>query len=111
VRVLLDENLPHRLRLTIKDHQVETASYKGWNGLKNGDLLKVAEADGVQILVTGDQNLVYQQALLGRDIAIVVLSAQDFALLQGHLEKIQAAVDRAKPGSFEVVDCGTFTRS
>lgn len=111
MRVLLDENLPHRLRTAIKHHQVETASYKGWNGLKNGDLLKVAEADGIQILVTSDQNLGYQQSMIGRDIAIVVLSAQDFAILQGHLEGIQAAVDRAEPGSFQKVDCGSFTRS
>lgn len=108
MRLLLDENLPHRLRTVIKNHQVETASYKGWNGLKNGELLKVAEADGVQVLVTGDQNLVYQQSMDGRQLALVVLSAVDFTTLQEHIAKIQAALDRAIPGSFETVDCGSF---
>lgn len=108
MRVLLDENLPHRLRTAITGHQVETVKYKGWNGLKNGDLLKLAEADGFQVLVTADQNLAYQQSMVGREIAIVILSAQDFAILQGHLQKIQAAVDRAMPGSFRSVDCGGF---
>ncbi len=65
--------MPHRLRTAIKDHQVETTSYKGWSGLKNGDLLKLAEANGVQVLLTADQNLSCQQLMVGREIAIVAL--------------------------------------
>lgn len=105
MRVLLDENLPHRLRTAIMNHEVETARYKRWNGLKNGELLRVAEADGVQVLVTSDQNMTYQQSMIGRKIAIVTLSAQDFAVLEGHLQSIQAALDQATPGSFQWVDC------
>jgi len=108
VRVLLDENLPHRLRTAITGHQVETVKYKGWNGLKNGELLRAAEADGVQVLVTGDKNVIYQQSMAGRDIALVILSAQDFEVIEAHLPKIQAALDRAQAGSFESVDCGGF---
>ncbi len=108
MRVLLDENLPHRLRTAITGHQVETVKYKGWNGLKNGDLLRAAEADGIQVLVTGDKNLIYQQSMAGRDIALVILSAQDFEVIEAHLQKIQAALDRAQAGSFESVDCGGF---
>jgi predicted nuclease of predicted toxin-antitoxin system len=110
VRVLLDENLPHQLRSRIAGHEVETVRHKGWNGLKNGELLRLAEADDVDVLLTGDQNLIYPQAMVGRKIAIVTLSAQDFAILQPHLHKIQAAVDQAAPGSFQTVDCGTFRR-
>jgi predicted nuclease of predicted toxin-antitoxin system len=110
VRVLLDENLPHQLRSRIAGHDVETVRYKGWNGLKNGELLRLAEADGVEVLLTGDRSLVYQQSMSGRKIAIVTLSAQDFAILQPHLPKIQAAVDQAVPGSFQAVDCGAFQR-
>lgn len=38
MRVLLDENLDHRLRRSLAAHEVFTASYKGWDGLKNGRL-------------------------------------------------------------------------
>jgi hypothetical protein len=36
VKVLLDENLDHRLRRHLGSHEVFTVSFKGWNGLKNG---------------------------------------------------------------------------
>jgi predicted nuclease of predicted toxin-antitoxin system len=39
VRVLLDENLPQKLRLLLTGHRVETVHYNGWDGLKNGELL------------------------------------------------------------------------
>jgi hypothetical protein len=54
VKVLLDENLDHRLRKNLGSHLVVTASYQGWDGLKNGALLQAAEDDGFDVLVTGD---------------------------------------------------------
>ena len=33
----------------------------GWGGLKNGELLKAAEDAGIDVFVTGDQALQYQQ--------------------------------------------------
>jgi hypothetical protein len=38
VKVLVDENLPHLLRTNLGDHDVFTVSYKGWAGLKNGEI-------------------------------------------------------------------------
>jgi hypothetical protein len=57
LKVLLDENLDHRLRYDLAPHEVFTASFKGWDGLKNGSLLGAAEDDGFDVLVTGDQTL------------------------------------------------------
>jgi putative NIF3 family GTP cyclohydrolase 1 type 2 len=59
VKVLLDEDLPHKLRLHIPDHDVSTVAYFGWDGLKNGDLLRAAEREGFEVFVTGDKNLSY----------------------------------------------------
>jgi hypothetical protein len=45
VRVLLDHNLPHELRTSpdaLSKHEPLTASYTGWRGLKNGELLRIA---------------------------------------------------------------------
>ena len=98
MRVLLDENLPHRLREHITGHIVETVSFNGWSGLTNGDLLKVSKASDIEVLVTGDRTLFYQQSLKGRSIALVILSAQDFEMIKGKLHEIQAAVDSATLG-------------
>jgi predicted nuclease of predicted toxin-antitoxin system len=104
VRVLLDENLPHKLRHLIKGHDLQTASYKGWSGVKNGDLLRLAEEDGFELLLTGDRNLMYQQSMTGRRIAIVTLSAQNWLAVQANISKIQAALDTSLPGSFQAVE-------
>lgn len=45
---------------------------QGWSELTNGELLRVAEADGFEVMVSADQNLGYQQNLKDRRLAIVV---------------------------------------
>ena len=57
MKVLLDENLAHRLRTNLGAHDVFTVSFKGWSGLKNGELLRTAENDGIEVFLTGDQTL------------------------------------------------------
>jgi hypothetical protein len=56
-RVLLDENIAHMLRnalqSSIPHHEVVTASYAGFAGLKNGALLTAALDGGFDVLVTG----------------------------------------------------------
>jgi hypothetical protein len=110
VKVLLDENLPHLLRNNLGDHEIFTVRYKGWAGLKNGELIKTAEDDGFEAFITGDQTLSYEQNLTARRVAIVVLSSIDWHILKENLSPILAALDNATPGSFQEVECGTFSR-
>jgi hypothetical protein len=110
VKVLLDENLDHALRKLLGHHEVVTTAYMGWAGLQNGTLLRAAEDTGIDVLLTGDQTLTDEQNLTGRRLAIVVLSDIRLPVIKEHLPKIIAAIDRSTPGSFQTVDCGTFTR-
>lgn len=110
MKALLDEDLDHRLLKSLSNHEVFTVQYLGWTGLKNGELLMTAEQSGIDVFVTGDQNLGYQQNLGSRRLAIVTLSATNWPLLQNQLMRIAEAVDAAVPGSFQFVECGRFTR-
>jgi predicted nuclease of predicted toxin-antitoxin system len=110
VKVLLDENLAHRLRRNLGAHEVLTVSFRGWAGLKNGELLRIAEENGIEVLLTGDQTLSYEQNLKGRTIAIGALSSVEWDILKNHLPPIIAPIDSALPGTFQAVDCGTFSR-
>ncbi len=110
MKVLLDENLAHRLRKNPSAHEVFTVGYKGWAGLKNGELLRRAGNDGIEVFLTGGQTLNDEQNLTGRTIAIVALSAVEWDILKHRLPLIVAAIDNALPGSFQTVDCGAFTR-
>jgi predicted nuclease of predicted toxin-antitoxin system len=73
VRILLDEQLPRQLARHITGHRVRTVQQCGWAGLKNGELLRRAAADGFEIFLTGDQNLAYQQNLSGLPLCVIVL--------------------------------------
>jgi PIN like domain len=110
LKVLLDENLDHALRKLLGRHEVVTVAYMGWAGLKNGELLAVAERAGIEVLLTGDKTLRYEQNLSKRRLAVVVLAAIELPIIQNHLPGIIAAIDDAVPGSFREVDCGTLSR-
>ncbi|HEX4134269.1 MAG TPA: hypothetical protein VHY84_06575 [Bryobacteraceae bacterium] len=43
-------------------------------------------------------------------MAVVSLSSVEWRIIRNHVGKIVAATDNALPGSFQVVDCGSFTR-
>lgn len=81
MRILLDEDLPVRLRhLVPGEHEVETVQYRGWKGLENGELLKVASGE-FDALLTKDDRLPDQQNLRGYDIAVVVLRPRSQAFV------------------------------
>jgi predicted nuclease of predicted toxin-antitoxin system len=75
MKLLLDECIPHRLRLHLSGHDAYSVAYMGWGGIKNGRLLALAAADGFEALVTTDRNLEHQQNLATLPLAIVVLEA------------------------------------
>lgn len=76
MRVLLDENLPRRLKRGF-DEDVEALTVRdcGWIGLQDGDLLRLAQAE-FDILVTSDKAIPYEQNLSLFSIAIVILEAR-----------------------------------
>ena len=61
--VLLGENLPHDLRHAFPGHNVSTVFYCGWSGKKNGDVIALCEENGIDVMVTADQGITYQQNL------------------------------------------------
>lgn len=72
--VLFDHGTPRGIARALPLHTVKEAKAQGWDTLTNGELLKVAEEAGFEVLLTTDKNLRFQQNLQGRTLAIVVLS-------------------------------------
>ena len=85
-------------------HTVEEALARGWDRLTNGELLKVAEEAGFDVLLTTDKNIQYQQNLKGRRIAIVVLGNPQRPAVHRYIERVVAAVNAATPGSYAEVE-------
>jgi len=76
MRLLLDENLPKRLKQDFLAHEVFTVREKSWNGVKNGDLLKLLLENNFDALLTFDKNLQHQQNFQKYTITVFVLSAK-----------------------------------
>ena len=75
MRVLLDECLPRGLKKHLREHEVKTVPEAGWAGRKNGELLRLARGS-VDVFVTIDSNLVYQQTVGALSFGVVVLVAR-----------------------------------
>jgi predicted nuclease of predicted toxin-antitoxin system len=103
LKVLLDHNIPVQLRKTLKGHLVLTTRSMGWDLLKNGDLIRVADDAGFDVLLTADQKMYEQQSHLERKLALVVLTRSERRALEQNADAIKAAVERAEPGGFELI--------
>jgi hypothetical protein len=101
-----DEMLPRLLARELPEHHVSTVPQQGWTGILNGELLRRIEAAGIEVFMTADRKMEFQQRLSGRSFGVVVLAAGGTKLedltAMGHA--IRDAVDRITPG--EVLHVG-----
>jgi len=105
MRILFDHGTPRGLARAFVGHIVLTARACGWDSLSNGALLIAAETAAIDVLVTTDSGIRYQQNLSGRRIAIVVLTGTTkWSRVQLHAAKIASAAIAAAPGSYIEVE-------
>jgi predicted nuclease of predicted toxin-antitoxin system len=99
MRLLLDESLPRGLKKLLDAHEVATVQEKGWAGTSNGALLRLAELK-FDVFVTADQNLQYQQNLVGFDISVILLAAPSTRIsdLEPLIPKVLAELPELIPG-------------
>ena len=98
IRVLLDENLPRKLKWSL-DAEVVTVPERGWGVFKNGRLLRLAASE-FDVLLTMDRGMEYQQNLREIDLCLMVLSAlsNDIDDLLPLAPSINAAFAKVVPG-------------
>ena len=104
MQVLFDQGTPVPLRGYLLSHSVSTVFEKSWSTKQNGDLLRTAEQEGFEILVTTDQNLKYQQNLANYGIAIVVLPTTSWPRIEKSINRVVDAIDGMKPGGYLEVE-------
>jgi len=104
VRILFDHGTPSGIGRSLVGHEVTEAIERGWNRISNGELLKLAEDAGFDVLLTTDKRIRYQQNLRGRRIAIVVLGNSAWRMVRQYLDRVANAVDQATPGSYVEVE-------
>src|SRR5882724_7269 len=80
MKLLLDENLPHRLRPLLVGHDDYTVDFMKWKGIENGELLVRASQNGFDALLTKDNGMPYEQNVAMLPCAIIALRAASNAL-------------------------------
>jgi hypothetical protein len=83
----------------LSDHSCLTVQGKGWGGIKNGDLLQRAEGE-FDLFITSDQNIRYQQNLIGRRIAILELSTNDISRIEAAKSLLTDAIQAIQQNEF-----------
>ena len=66
-------------------------------------LLKAAEDNGFDLMITGDKNLSYQQNLHGRKLAVIVLSETNWKILQHEAQSVRDAIEASVNIKFQFV--------
>ena len=103
MRVFLDEMLPWRLKRSL-EHEVHTASDMGWNGIKNGELLKLVEQE-FAVMLTTDKSFSKQNHLPGVGVAVILLRARSNGIddLLPLMDEARRALPLAQPGRVHVI--------
>lgn len=75
MKIIIDECLPRRLCKLLPFEQVWTVPQIGLAGLKDTELLEALDAKGIDVFVTIDGNIEYQQQFVNRVFGTVVIRA------------------------------------
>ncbi|OHE89461.1 MAG: hypothetical protein A3G75_15360 [Verrucomicrobia bacterium RIFCSPLOWO2_12_FULL_64_8] len=103
MRILLDECLPVPMRDCLTGHECTAVSDRGWKGIKNGELLRLAKGQ-FDLFLTSDQSIRYQQNLSGHRIPILELSTNDLRRIVAAASLLQSTIETIKPGEFRQLE-------
>lgn len=75
MKILIDENLPKRIKAAFLDYDIYTIRELGWQGKQNGELMTLMYENRFNVLLTFDKNMQYQQYFPNYCVTVFVLKA------------------------------------
>ena len=107
MKLLLDENLPVKLKYRLLERGLEvfTISDKKWNSKQNGELLELMINEGFTHFLIFDSHLSFQQNLVKYPIPVIAIIApfNNYAIIMEMIEEIVIVVKSAVTGSNVVI--------
>jgi len=104
VNILLDECVPARFAHSLVGHSVTTVQKRGWAGIRNGDLLALAEKE-FDAFVTVDRKIARQQDMTKLRIPVLVIRTRTNRL--EHIQPLAAGlleiIDTAPAGEITMI--------
>jgi predicted nuclease of predicted toxin-antitoxin system len=104
VKILLDECVDRRLARDLAEHSVITVPRRGWAGIKNGDLLTLAEKE-FDVFITVDRKISTQQDLTKFKIPVLLLRPRTNRLedIRPLVPELLKVLERAAAGALTTV--------
>jgi hypothetical protein len=97
VKILLDECTPRVLKKRLAGFSVQTVQDVGWQGIKNGELLRRI-GGRFDVLITTDKNLRHQHDLNAISFAVIVLPSNRITIVAELIEPIRQALQHIQAG-------------
>lgn len=107
MNILLDECVPARLGRLLTGHSVATVPRCGWAGIKNGDLLRLAEKE-FEAFLTVDRDISMQQDLTTFNLAVILIRSRSNRLedIRPLVPELLETLDRPTPRALMTVGIG-----
>lgn len=99
MKIIIDECVPHIVKKRLPKRKIKTVQEMNWAGVKNGELVKLVEAE-FDVFITSDKNLRYQQNLQNRKLAILLLPSNQVPVVENLLPQIDEELEKIKSGDF-----------
>ncbi len=99
--------MPKQLKLWLAeidtDLEIQTIKDAGWEGMKNGVLLRAANGE-FDVLVTADKNMHHQQNFVGLEISVLVYPTNRAKTVKLGVSALVQSLQKIKPGQKTVMD-------
>ena len=92
MKIIIDECVPSIVKKRLPEREIMTVQEMGWAGIKNGELLILADAK-FQVFITSDKNLRYQQNLEERNISVILLPSNQVPVVEKLLPRLDKILD------------------
>jgi len=101
MKIIVDECLPKKLCSLFSEQEAYTVPQLGLAGTQDGELLDALETRHIDVFITIDGNIEYQQQFMNRSFGTIVIRAvsnrfEDLKLLQSALTE---ALKQVTPGT------------
>lgn len=104
MNILLDHCLNWRLKRLLPGHYTVSTLDMGWQTIRNGQLLTLAE-EQFDVFLTVDKGIKYQQNMTGRTIAVITLRAVSNSI-SAHaplMPQVLALLPTVEPGQVYII--------
>ncbi len=100
MRVLLDESMPRRFGELLAGHAARTVQQMGWTRTRDGELLRRLPDAGIDVLVTIDRSIPFQQRIAEAKVGVIVLVAPTNRLVDVAplAPGVMLALEQIRPG-------------